>query len=93
VSLNPDYARAFCYRAYVHFLMKHHEEAVQDCEHVIKLLPTDIPDVYYVRGLLYAEKEELDRAIRDLQYCLEIQYKTRVFSVSTVKENLEKLKT
>lgn len=91
ISLNAEYARAFCYRAYVYYLMGKAEEAMKDCEHVIKEAPTEIPDVYYVRGLLYGEKE-VERAVRDLQYCLEINYKTRVFAISKVQNELEKLK-
>lgn len=85
--------KAFTYRAYVLYLMKRFEEAMQDCEHVIAANPTKFPDIYFVRGLVYMERKELDLAICDLKKSLDIKLESRVFMVSKVKEILEKLET
>ena len=91
--MEPKYAKAYIYRAYVNYDMKYYEEAMKDCNQQMKTM-TVLPDVYYVRALLYLTEGKIDLAIQDLKTCLTTKTdKTRIFPIAKVEACLKKYET
>ena len=68
----------------MYFLLGDMTEAQKSAEQCIAIDPENVPDVYYVRGLILKALSRKDEAIDDFNKCLKIQYKIRVFSKEEV---------
>ena len=91
--MEPKYAKAYICRAYVNYDMKYYGEAMKDCIRLMKATPV-LPDVYYVRALLYISEGLMDLAIQDLKTCLTTETdKTRIFPIAKVEACLKKYET
>jgi tetratricopeptide (TPR) repeat protein len=64
IRLQPDYAKAFVGRSFVHLIGGHFEGAIEDCNEAIRIEPDD-GYAFYNRGDARHEMGDLDGALQD----------------------------
>lgn len=51
-ELEAKYARTYAFRGWIYYRMKQYEKALEACERCLEITKDEIPDVYYVKGIL-----------------------------------------
>ena len=73
VTLWPNLAEAYYFRAILHGQRKDHENAIDDYSRAIELKPTLI-EAYYYRALNYGAAGRYEEAIKDMKTAAELGY-------------------
>lgn len=91
ISLNPDYAEAWCERGWAFFETKKYDPALTDFEKAIAIKNT-CSEAYHGRGEVWYAKEEYTKAVADYTKVIELQpydslgYNNRGYAWRALKE-------
>ena len=69
IRLDPDYARAYTNRCFLHAVLDEFDRALSDCNRALALNPSDFRALYD-RGRIHVATKQYDRAIADLSAAL-----------------------
>ncbi|GBU23715.1 hypothetical protein R83H12_00332 [Fibrobacteria bacterium R8-3-H12] len=71
IKLEPDYEKAYAYRARAYLSKRDYDKAIANYDQVIKLKP-DFAYAYYERGIAYYCKSDYDKAVADYNQAIKL---------------------
>ena len=72
ISVNNDYADAYCNRAIVYSILKNYDNAEKDYKKAIELNPSD-PQNFLNRAIIYTDQRQFEKALKDYNQAIFIK--------------------
>lgn len=85
VSLNPNYSKAYSYKAWVLCIIGRFSEALELC-HLAISISDRVPDTYYIRARAYHGLHMYRKAIADIDSFLSLEGTPKTFSTIQAKK-------